>query len=130
MLPDLSLFNMYVFSMRRPGVVVEAGTVQVCAGDTVALVKGTSLFLHSLSSLSHMYASPPLWCTTSSASLLLLLSVHLPALLFSQHACRPRGEGRLLPFGQLREAVFAPGFCPAEQTALLLQRGQSLGPSL
>lgn len=53
-----------------------------------------------------------------------------PALLFSQHACHPRGERGLLPFGQLREAVFAPSVCPAEQTALLLQCGQSLGPSL
>ncbi len=53
-----------------------------------------------------------------------------PALLFSQHACHPRGEGGLLPLGQLREAVFAPSVCPAEQTALLLQCGQSLGPSL
>lgn len=53
-----------------------------------------------------------------------------PALLFSEHAHHPRGEGVLLPFGQLREAVFAPSVCPAKQTAMLLQCGQSLGSTV
>lgn len=38
----------------------------------VSLVKGISLFLHSLSSLSSMFVSPALWCATSYAS-----SLHL-----------------------------------------------------
>lgn len=84
------------------------------------------LFISPLSVLSStMFVSPAPLPTTPP-----LCPPPPPALLFSRHTCRPRGEGGLLPFGQLREAVFAPSVCPAEQTALLLQCGQSLGPSL
>lgn len=141
------LWPVFVFGFHCLNVVVRATTkcgcptchCQICKvymcsvcnflwEGKVAVVKGTSLFPLSVLSFPHVCVfytlvhhflclHPPCLCAP-------------PALLFSQHKCHPRGEGVLLPFGQLREAVFAPSVCPAKQTAMLLQCGQSLGSSL
>lgn len=101
----------YVFFSMHPGVVVEAGTGvyrwHCCSGEGDLFISPLSVlsFPHVCASYSLVHhflrLPPPPLCAP-------------PALLFSQYACHPRGEGCLLPFGQLREAVFAPGFCPAE----------------
>lgn len=114
----------HVLSLMYSGFVLDIYLDCVSDGGKVALVKGTSLLF--ILSFLHVCVS----CTLVCHFLRLLPPLCPPSLLLFSRNTRPRGEGGLLPFGQLREAMFAPSVCPAEQTALLLQCGQSLGPSL
>lgn len=98
----------------------------ICGRGKVYSGEG-NCFISSRFALSLQYVSPTLWSAISYTS---TFSVLLLVLLFSQHTCRPGRKGRLLPLGQLSEAVLTPSVCPAKQAALLLQCGQSLGSSL
>lgn len=103
----------------------------LCGGETaLSLVKGTSLFFsRSVLSFSPSYVSTIIW-RTASYTFPPAPFAYLLHSLFSWNTCRPGREGGLLPFGQQRQSLFASDYCAAEQTALLLHCGQSLGPSL